>query len=60
MRGIKPVSSRTSGRTPESTGRLFINVVCDWQILSLLIRANTGSGLQTEHAIHLPALVSFV
>ena len=44
----------------EPAGRLFIKMACDWQTLSLLKRANTGASPQTEHAIHFPAVVSFV
>ena len=44
----------------ESAGRLFVKMACDWQTLSLLICANTGASPQTEHAIHFPAVVSFV
>ena len=56
----KRASWRTSDADSESTGRLFIKMACDWQILRLLIRANTGSGPQAEHAIHFPAVMSFV
>src|ERR1700680_2550265 len=43
----------------EFTGRLRIKLPCDWQILSLLKSANARSGSETEHAINLPAIVSF-
>jgi len=32
------------GSDTEFTRRLFIKLACDWQILSLLIRAKAGSG----------------
>jgi hypothetical protein len=44
----------------EFTSRLGIELPGDWQILSLLIRANTGSGTQTQDAIDLASVVSFV
>ena len=43
----------------EFTGRLGIQLPCDWQILSLLKSANAGSGSEIEYAINLPAIVPF-
>ena len=60
LRGIKAPFLSNLRSDPESTGGLFIKVARDGQILSLLIRANTGSGPQTEHAINLPAVMSFI
>jgi hypothetical protein len=44
----------------EFTGRLDIKLSCDWQIFSLLIRANTGSGPKTEHPIDFASIVTFI
>jgi len=44
----------------EFAGRFFVELAGDCQILSLLIRTNSGSGPQTEYTIHLPAVVSVV
>lgn len=60
MRGIEAPFLSNLRSDSESTGRLFIKVARDRQILSLLIRANTGSGPQTEHAINLTAVMSFI
>src|SRR5579864_1777164 len=60
LRGIEGRLLANLRSDSESTGRFFVNLARDWQILSLLIRANTGSGPQTEHAIDLPVVVSFV
>jgi hypothetical protein len=59
MRGIEARLLANLRSDSESTVRLFIKLARDWQILSPLIRANSGSGSQTEHA-HLPAVMSFV
>jgi hypothetical protein len=42
------------------TGRLGIKLARDWKILGRLIRANTGSGPQTNDPIDLAAVVSVV
>jgi hypothetical protein len=44
----------------ESAGRLGIKLPCDWQILSLLKSANARPGSETEHAIDLASVVSFI
>jgi len=60
LRGIEAPFLENFRSDSESTRRFFIEVACDGQILSLLIRANTGSGPKTEHAINLPAVMSFI
>jgi hypothetical protein len=44
----------------EFAGRLHIKLSCDRQILSLLKFTDARPGPQTEYAIDLPAVVSFV
>jgi hypothetical protein len=44
----------------EFTGGLGIECPGHWQILSPLIRANTGSGPQTDYAIDPTTIVSVV
>src|SRR5579863_7669206 len=44
----------------EFSSRPRIKLSRDRQILGLLIRANTRSGPETQHAIHFPAIVSLI
>src|SRR6202023_3617563 len=45
---------------PESVCGRGISLPADGKLLSLLIRANAGSGPETEDAIYLASVVSFV